>query len=161
MTAAFPPVVRAIVKGHRAVAVRCSTVPSQPWLVIDVDKEWTLAAADADLEDRVELEPVVSPPSMTDLLERWANPAPYSPGGWLDGGPYSASDSIPADDRWRIWSGHFDDEVFEGDPAEVWAALVSAVDDAWTVDIVEQLVAESWQRRSLRDLLDAAGGGPL
>lgn len=45
--------------------------------------------------------------------------------------------------------------------AEVWSQIVSVIDRAWTVESIEQHVAGSWRRRSVRDLLDAAGGDPL
>lgn len=54
----FPPVVRATIDGHRVVAVRCSSIPDRPWLAVDIDKGWTLARSDDDLEDPQPMEVV-------------------------------------------------------------------------------------------------------
>lgn len=67
----------------------------------------------------------------------------------------------PAEGRWRIDSVLFDNEVVEGDAVKVRGQLVAVVDGAWSVEGLEQWVAGSWRRRSVRDLLDAAGGDPL
>lgn len=60
---------------------------------------------------------------------------------------------------WRVY-GH-DDEPFEGEAPEAWDYFVESVDRYGFVDRVEEQVDGSWRRRSVRDLLDAAGGDPL
>lgn len=71
------------------------------------------------------------------------------------------SEDAPEDDRWRIEASVLQSDGVEGTAAEVWPVLVSVVDDAWTVEKLEQFVDGTWRRRSIRDLLDAAGGDPL
>lgn len=173
----FPPVVQATVDGHRVVAVRCSSLRGLPWLAIDIDKGWTIARADSELEEKVALSAVVASATRrdetvaftvstggalteegvermaADLKRRWANPGPYHPGGRLP--------SAPAFDEglWRIHA--YDDDPFEGEAPEAWGYLVDSLDRYGFIDRVEQQVDWTWRKRSVRDLLQAAGGDPL
>lgn len=176
----FPPVVQATVDGHRVVAVRCSSLRGLPWLAIDIDKGWTIARADSELEEKVALSAVPSKGHRfdtvtvtavdggpltaeavkeygervaADLKRRWANPGPYHPGGRLP--------SAPAFDEglWRIHA--YDDDPFEGEAPEAWGYLVDSLDRYGFIDRIEHLVGGSWRKRSIRDLLQAAGGDPL
>lgn len=179
----FPPVVRATVDGHRVVAVRCSNVPDRPWLVVDVAKGWTLARAEDELEEKVALSPVAASakaepkpeskkytitfkPSVvnTELLETLYGSPMDAKDGWTNLG-YLSDEGIdtltPAPSRWRVESVALEGDGFEGPAAEVWAQLVSVIDRAWTAESIEEYVNGSWRRRSVRDLLDAAGGDPL
>lgn len=67
--------------------------------------------------------------------------------------------SIPLEDLWRVVS--HDDSPFEGDAVEAWRYFVDSIDRYGFVDRIEQRVNGSWRIRSVRDLLDAAGGDPL
>ena len=167
----FPPVVQATVDGHRVVAVRCSSLRGLPWLAIDIDKGWTIARADSELEEKVALSAVpvtaVGGGPMTaaavkeygervaaDLKRRWASPGPYHPGGLL-------LPPAPAFDEglWRIHDHN--DDPFEGEAPEAWGYLVDSLDRYGFIDRIEQQVDGTWRRRSVRDLLQAAGGDPL
>lgn len=177
----FPPVVQATVDGHRVVAVRCSSLRGLPWLAIDIDKGWTIARADSELEEKVALSAV--PPKAhrfdtvtvtavdggpltaaavkeygeritADLKRRWANPGEYDRGGLLLPKPPVFDEGL-----WRVHDHN--DDPFEGEAPEAWGYLVDSLDRYGFIDRIEHLVDGSWRKRSIRDLLQAAGGDPL
>ena len=177
----FPPVVQATVDGHRVVAVRCSPVRGCPWLAIDIEKGWTIARADSELEEKVALSAVPSKGHRfdtvtvtgvgggpltaaavkeygervaADLKRRWANPGSYDRGGLLLPPAPAFNEGL-----WRIHDHN--DDPFEGAAPEAWDYLVDSLDQCGFIDRVEQLVDGTWRRRSVRDLLEAAGGDPL
>ena len=162
----FPPVVQATVDGHRVVAVRCSQVRGCPWLTIDIEKGWTVARADDELEEKVALSAVVAsakPEPVPVKFSYEVGTGGRSP-AWVQrmvDEMLGAKAPKAAPSRWRIESALLDGESLEGSAADVWSQLALAIDGGWAVDAIEQLVDGTWRRRSVRDLLEAAGGDPL
>ena len=162
----FPPVVQATVDGHRVVAVRCSQVRGCPWLTIDIEKGWTVARADDELEEKVALSAVVAsakPEPVPVKFSYEVGTGGRSP-AWVQrmvDEMLGAKAPKAAPSRWRIESAILQGDRYEATASEVWAKLVWVVDRAWAVDGIEQLVDGTWRRRSVRDLLEAAGGDPL
>ena len=168
----FPPVVQATVDGHRVEAVRCSSLRGLPWLAIDIDKGWTIARADSELEEKVALSAVPPRAHRFDTVTVTAAPqakvttggrAPERPG--LGDvlremfGPAPTAARVFDEGLWRVHDHN--DDPFEGEAPEAWGYLVDSLDRYGFIDRVEQQVDGSWRKRSIRDLLQAAGGDPL
>lgn len=156
-----PDVVRARLREHDVVAVRSSAVPTMPWTAIDLVKGWTYGCTTEELEEQVPLAPAKPAPAMPGVVTGGMAPEPLA--GLADRIMRSLTTPlmppIAEEDVWRITS--HDDCPFEADPVEAWGYTVDAIDRYGFVDRIEQRVDGSWRRRSLRDLLEHAGGDPL
>ena len=176
-----PAVVRAMLNDHRVIAVHSSPLASRPWTAVDVAKGWTIACRDEDLTDKVELFSALE-------AGAWLPPQPDGQKNVVTGGKAAREQlqaladimgiptlpdlvdeflakierSITAtfdEDQWRVIGP--DNDPYQGEAPEAWGYLVDTLDRYGYIDRVEQRVADTWRVRSMRDLLQAAGGDPL
>lgn len=163
-----PAVVRAMLNDHRVIAVHSSPLASRPWTAVDVAKGWTIACRDEDLTDKVELtcsekDAITGGLTSKEQFQALADimGVPDLP-RIVDEGLAKIERGIKAtfdEDQWRVIGP--DNDPYTGEAPEAWGYLVDTLDRYGYIDRVEQKVADTWRVRSMRDLLDAAGGDPL
>ena len=161
-------VVRAFLNDHEVVAVNCSPLPTRPWTAVDMAKGWTIACREEDLVRPVEFagvpkDVITGGKASKEQLQALADimGIPDLP-RIVDEGLAKIKRGVQAafdEDRWRVTS--CDDDPYTGEAPEAWAYVVDRIDRYGFVDRVEHHVDGSWRIRSIRDLLEAAGGDPL
>ena len=136
-------------------------------MAIDIDKGWTIARADSELEEKVALSAVVASTLRRDETVTVPMATPVTAAAVEEFGErlrakVAASAAWPPVFDEGLWRIHdHNDDPFEGEAPEAWGYLVDSLDRYGFIDRIEQQVDGSWRKRSIRDLLQAAGGDPL